>query len=54
MKLAAVSTIYNTGKCSPKGVQIWQATVRKNSKNKDTTCTGSESEVRSWVNQNLK
>jgi len=52
MKLAPVSSVFNTGKTSPKGVPIWQATIRKDGK--DSTCTGAKSEVESWVNKSLK
>lgn len=47
MKLAPVASIFPLNKTSPKGVAIWQATVRIDGK--DRTCTGSESEVRTWA-----
>lgn len=47
MKKAPVVAIFNTGKTSPKGTPIWQATYRKDGK--DQTCTGSQSEVTTWA-----
>lgn len=51
MKLSPVASIFPLNKTSPKGVEIWQATVRIGGK--DLTCTGSESEVRIWATKEI-